>query len=80
MQPDIKTWVISLEFGLGKYFITGLTSCPGNYSSLSLSTIVLNSRDWFHELVCEILPDCFKPKYTRTKCCSEVFIPRPASL
>ena len=36
-----------------------------------------------HELVRETLPDCFKPKYTRTKCiidCSEVFIQRPTSL
>jgi len=36
-----------------------------------------------HGLVRETLPDCFKPKYTRTKCiidCSEVFIQRPTSL
>lgn len=36
-----------------------------------------------HELVHETLPDCFKPKYTRTKCiidCSEVFIQRSTSL
>ena len=36
-----------------------------------------------HELVQETLPDCVKPKYTRTKCiidCSKVFIQRPTSL
>ena len=36
-----------------------------------------------HEFVRETLLDCFKPKYTRTKCiidCSEVFIQRPTSL
>ena len=36
-----------------------------------------------HELVRKTLPDCFKPKYIRTKCiidCSEVFIQRPTSL
>lgn len=36
-----------------------------------------------HGLVRETLPDCFKPKYSRTKCiidCSEVFMQRPTSL
>ena len=36
-----------------------------------------------HELVCEILPNCFKPKYTRTKCIidrSDVYIQKPTSL
>ena len=36
-----------------------------------------------HELVQETLPDCVKPKYTRTKCiidCSKDFIKRPTCL